>query len=45
MYHIFPCEKCRLKLNSQDIENNLNLVTINTIKKWYLKLNIKSLHQ
>lgn len=44
LYHIFPCERCRLKLNVLDRTNRLSISNINTIKKWYSKVNIKQLH-
>jgi hypothetical protein len=45
LYHIFPSEKCRLQLNIFDRTNRLNKINIRNIKKWYSKLNIRSLER
>jgi uncharacterized protein YbaR (Trm112 family) len=44
LFHIFPCEPCRLKLNIINRTNKLHLINENGAKKWYSNINIKSLH-
>ena len=44
LYHIYPCEYCRLKLNLNNRTNKLNLTDKDNIKKWYSNIKIKLLH-
>ena len=42
--HIFPCEKCRTKLNLFHRTNNIQSLNMNNIFQWSANLNIKALH-
>lgn len=45
LYHIYPCEICRLKFNTRDRKIRLHSTNILTIKKWYSNMNIRNTHK